>query len=110
MLTNKFKSIFFIIILFLSIFFIFDYSYSRFTQSNGFFSTLSVLSNFQSRQICSCLFVEERTLAQCKSWVTEHFPLLPIQVDNLKKSVSSTFGDRNYYYTNSRFGCRSNER
>jgi hypothetical protein len=82
-----------------------DFGYAKFTNTNSILSTFSVLSNYQAKQICSCLYVEENAQDYCKKWVSHDFPLLPMEINQAEKKVSSLLGDKKYVFKNEREGC-----
>ncbi len=90
-----------IIVLFICL----DLGYAKLTNTNSILSTFSNLSNFQAKQICSCLFVEENNEDYCKKWVSHDFPLLSLKIDQAGKRVSSLLGDKKYFFKNERAGC-----
>jgi len=101
--VQKFKW-YYILLLFIFVLII-DFCYSKYSNSNGIIDTVTIISNFQAKQICSCLFVEQNKEDYCQKWVAANYLILPLEIDGRAKTVSSKLGNKIYYYKNSRNGC-----
>ena len=62
-----------------------------------------------AKELCTCIFVLERNLADCKDDLKQSLPILPFSsIDEKKKIVSATFTELSHskaIYNGSRLGC-----
>lgn len=68
-----------------------------------------ILATYQTKELCSCLFVEGRPQAECMTWVRGYYPMVPMNINLVMKEIRSKWYPEVAYYRwlGPRRGCQA---
>ena len=79
------------------------------TKMTDYLKVHELIRALYAKELCTCIFVVERNLADCKDDLKQSLPILPFSsIDEKKKIVTATFTELTHskaIYSGSRLGC-----